>query len=473
MNLSVSAWWDRISAGFLAGAGSLGVFLDESGLTLAHVQQTLSGLEVKHFRHLPVEPDGLGALGPRLAETVAPWGLESCPVSLAVSREMGFLNGAALPRAAAENLAQVVAYELDRFMPLPAERLFFDFQVLGETETEIKLLLMALLREPVEACLQLLAPIGLGPVSLELAPAAAANAFALLAGGLPESWLLVHLKPGSLEFTEIRDRTIRGWRRRPLQAPRDLEKALREEIQHTEGANGNLGAVCLYGHPLPSPAAGALMNLGQVAVIAADALPFMGLAPEADLATAVPAVGAALRGLGKVPLGGNLLPAEERGAVNFGGLPFLKILVVVFLALSSLWAGSLLIHRRVILYQVNSQIEQLTPEIRQVEKQLEETRALARQLQSFRKLEQSPDKLRILKELTQVVPTNTWLFNLRLSQQTLEISGMSRSAADLIPKLEKSGWLDKTEFTSPIVTDANKNEHFKIKAEIKGLELGS
>jgi hypothetical protein len=53
------------------------------------------------------------------------------------------------------------------------------------------------------------------------------------------------------------------------------------------------------------------------------------------------------------------------------------------------------------------------------------------------------------------------------------MGGLSKSAADLIPLLEKSGWLTKTEFASPIVTDANKLEHFKIKAEIKDLELGS
>jgi general secretion pathway protein L len=131
------------------------------------------------------------------------------------------------------------------------------------------------------------------------------------------------------------------------------------------------------------------------------------------------------------------------------------------------------IHQRVLLYQVNRALAQAAPEARQVEAQLEESQALARQLQSFRRMEQTPDKLRILKELTQIIPDNTWLFNLRLSQQTLEISGMSRSASDLIPLLEKSGWLTKTEFASPIVTDASKLEHFKIKAEIKGLEPAS
>ena len=109
----------------------------------------------------------------------------------------------------------------------------------------------------------------------------------------------------------------------------------------------------------------------------------------------------------------------------------------------------------------------MEPEARGVERQLEESRALAKQMENFRKMGSTPDKLRVLKDLTELIPDNTWLFNLRLSRQNLDISGISKSASDLIPRLEKSGWLTKTEFASPIVTDANKQEHFKIKADFK------
>ena len=143
-------------------------------------------------------------------------------------------------------------------------------------------------------------------------------------------------------------------------------------------------------------------------------------------------------------------------------------MLLVFLGLCLLWGASALVHERVVLYQVNSQMAALEPEARQVEKQLEESRTLAKQMENFRKMGSTPDKLRILKDLTELIPDNTWLFNLRLTRQDMDISGMSKSASDLIPLLEKSGWLTKTEFASPIVTDANKQEHFKIKADFKG-----
>ena len=100
-----------------------------------------------------------------------------------------------------------------------------------------------------------------------------------------------------------------------------------------------------------------------------------------------------------------------------------------------------------------------------MESLLQESRALAKQMESLHKIAQSPDKLTILQKLTQLIPNNTWLVNLRLSKQNVELSGMSKAASDLIPLLDKSGLLKKPEFASPIITDANKLEHFKIKAE--------
>ena len=171
-------------------------------------------------------------------------------------------------------------------------------------------------------------------------------------------------------------------------------------------------------------------------------------------------------------MGTNLLPPEERAAVTSSGFSLNKVLLLVFLALAFLYPTSLLVHKRLQLYRVDRELAQITPQFRQVEKQINQVRGLAKQMQNLRRLEKSPNKLNVLKDLTQLIPKHTWLFNLRISQLNLEMGGMSKSAADLIPLLEKSGWLTKTEFASPIVTDANKLEHFKIKAKIKGLELG-
>lgn len=465
-------WWDSLSSTLMAGTDGLGVYLDESGLTLVHVEKGLPGMSVQHSHHLPLTPGREEELAPLLKDLIASWGLEACPVSLAVSADLGFLRQVSLPRVAAENLAQVVAYELDRFLPLPAEKLYFDFQVLGESDAEIHLVLMAVPREPVERYLQLLTEATLRPISLELAPVAAANAFGVLAGKMPASWLVLHLEADSFELAQIEGPTLKSRHRGRGLAAKAMPREIKGQIEAMRQAGQDPKVLCLYGPGRSDLVMGAL-TAAELEFIHPNRFTLKGLLPEAELGRVLPAVGAALRSLGQVPLGANLLPGAERAAVSFGGFSITKAALLVFLGLVLLWAGSAFIHKRVVLYQVNRQIAALAPEARQVERQLEESRALARQIDSLRMIGQSPDKLKILKDLTQLIPENTWLFNLRLSKQNLDISGMSKSASDLIPLLEKSGWLQKTEFASPIVTDASKLEHFKIKAEIKGLESGS
>ncbi len=468
MDLNISGWWQSFSTALLAGADGLGVYLDETALTMAHVEKGLKGLQVRDIIRLDRErPEDLAL---RLKETVSQWGLEGCPVSLAVSRDLGFLRPATLPQAAAENLAQVVAYELDRFLPLPADRLYYDYQVLGETETEIRLMLMALPREPIEACLSLLTQAGLRLTAVELGPYAVANAFAQLAGKLSSSWLLLHLQPGAFELAHVQGQAVREYHLGRNSAAADLNRVLNEEIGRLRAASQGAMALCLYGQGLSGFQVTALTETHNLNPIYPSHLAMQNLPPETELDGALAAVGAALRSLGQVSLAANLLPVSERAAVNLGRFSFKNLMLLVFLGLCLLWGGSALIQPWVVLYQVNRQIAAVEPEARQVEAQLKESQALAKQLENFKKMGSTPDKLRILKDLTELIPDNTWLFNLRLTRQNLDISGMSKSASDLIPLLEKSGWLTKTEFASPIVTDASKQEHFKIKADFKGGE---
>jgi len=138
-----------------------------------------------------------------------------------------------------------------------------------------------------------------------------------------------------------------------------------------------------------------------------------------------------------------------------------------------LWLGSALLHPRIALYLVERQLANIAPEAEKVEQEWKGVRELAQKLNEFQKQQQQyPNKLTILQSLTKILPRHTWLYELSVNQRKLEISGESQSAAELIPLLEQSGWLVHTEFASPIITNAQKNETFKIRSEVKSLESG-
>ncbi len=469
MTGTISRWRASLETLLLTETDSLGVFMDRAGLTLAHMRKGRDGFQVRNIARLASPAGKLEDLAPALRDQVAAWGLEGSPVCLAVSSQLAFLRPVTLPRAATENLIQVVAYELDRFVPLSPDQLYHGFQIQDTTETGIHLMILALAKERAVTCLDLLREASLRPIGLTLAPLAAANAFALLgAKRLPDSWLLLHLNADAFELTHIYRGVLKSFSQaRGLENQAFLQKLV-ASIDNLVAGGATPQVLSIYGAGSGDLQMGALQQDNLDIIYPGD----VGLdhaLPEADQDEALPAVGAGLSCLTKPPLSINLLPPEERTAAKVDNLSTTMTLLVVFLSLLLIWAGSALIHKRIMLYQVNREIARLIPETRQMEHLLKESRDLAKQMEGMLKISQSTDTLQILKNLTRLVPDNTWLFNLRLSKQNLEISGLSQSASELIPLLEKSGWLKKTEFASPIVTDANKLDHFKIKATVRGL----
>jgi Fimbrial assembly protein (PilN) len=464
MRANLNQWWDALKASALTGMDGLGAYLGGEGLTLVQVRKSRSGIQVGRWSTYPFESGKMEELGLVLPEAVSAWGMESCPVSLAVSPHLGFFRQASLPRAASENLAQVVAYELDRFLPLPADNLLYGFQVLAETEAEIHLMLMAVPRDQVELCLRLLTEATLRPVAVELAPVAAAKVFALSPRPLPPSWLLLLLSDDSFELTRMQGPKVKAFAQARNLRGQDLSRAILAQVDVLAAVRPEPQALGIYGRGGDDFKVGTLKK-HELEVIYPSHLPILGLEPEMNLGEIVPAVGAGLSCFGPGAPGANLLPPAARAAIRLGRFSFTTMLLLVFLGLTCLWGVSAFIHTRVELFRVNRQIAGLSQEAKGVETLLKEGQALAKQMESLHKIAQSPDKLAILKELTQLIPGNTWLLNLRLSKQHVNLSGMSSAASDLIPLLDKSGLLKKTEFASPIVTDANKLEHFKIKAE--------
>ncbi len=474
-NQKIRGVWTIITNEVMAGAGSLGACWDRQHLTLVHIQKGFATPQVTHAIRWPLPEEGPEGLASQIAETLSAWGVHGAPVSLAVSPQLGFMRQVTLPLAARENLAKVVSYEIDRFLPLGADRLVFDFQIAGQTETEITLALMALPREFIEGWLRVCADAGLKPICVELAPAAAANAFGLLAGRLPYSWLLLRVGETDYDLVHIQSNAMRHWHSARMISADRLTADVTAEIKQVSGEGAEPTAFCIYGRGAGQLRTSTLMEQFAVPVIRESQVTVKGLELEAEnSAYFLPALGAALRGVGKVPVKTNLLPESDRAVVKLTGLFLTRVLLILLLSLSVVWMGSIFLHKKISLLRVENQLAQLRPAVQQVEKKLTEAQALGKQLQDIqKKVEQYPSTLVILKELTQIIPEHTYLYSLRFRKGQIEIGGKSASAADLISIMEKSGYFTKTEFVSPIVTDDTGSEIFKIKADIKGVGRGS
>jgi Tfp pilus assembly protein PilN len=122
------------------------------------------------------------------------------------------------------------------------------------------------------------------------------------------------------------------------------------------------------------------------------------------------------------------------------------------------------------LASVNRKIEALTPEVRAVERVQQELERKRKLLASITAIEANTARpLPILRELTEVIPSEAWLSSLSLDTKGVELTGQAGAASSLIPLLENSPRLEKVEFSSPVTRGRDK-EQFRIKAawEVQG-----
>ena len=83
-----------------------------------------------------------------------------------------------------------------------------------------------------------------------------------------------------------------------------------------------------------------------------------------------------------------------------------------------------------------------------------------------------PSALLLLDELTRLLPQDTWVQQLNLNGNTLQIQGDTGSASKLIGLIENSRVLSGASFTAPLTKGAGENtEHFQLSAQVETASL--
>jgi Tfp pilus assembly protein PilN len=113
---------------------------------------------------------------------------------------------------------------------------------------------------------------------------------------------------------------------------------------------------------------------------------------------------------------------------------------------------------------INRRIAKLDGEVRTVEQTLQELERKRRLLATIQSLDSTAVRpLPVLRELTELVPTDAWLTSVSVDPKGLELTGQAAAASALIPLLENSPRLERAEFASPVTRGRDK-EQFRIRA---------
>jgi len=163
----------------------------------------------------------------------------------------------------------------------------------------------------------------------------------------------------------------------------------------------------------------------------------------------------------------NLLPTNlksNRKNLNLKTSLALAATVLVFLGF---WIGSQIHSKKKTLASLDSQLQEIKDEVSNLEKIDLEYISIQKYVDIFNIIDnQHPAKLPLLGGLSQSLPKDTWLTNIKFQKGEIEIKGFSPSASKLIPLIEKSPRFKKTGFVGSIIKEPM-GEKFTIRAKLE------
>jgi Tfp pilus assembly protein PilN len=384
-------------------------------------------------------------------------------VSLALPRTSVFVRPMELPTVGGD-MREMVRLNLDGHLPFAVEDTAFDFVPLPADSDSVpreealqRVLLVAAEPRVVEAALRIAEEARLRPVSLTVA------AHDLLALARPERgqrvvWL--HHTGATADILCLSGASLVLSR----SAPAPDEASVVDEVRRSLAAvrwkecdaiwiSGDLPLEALAAAPLPAPV--------REPAYSARVRERLAVLPSEDRGVyeLALAVATARRGRGL-----DLLPqrVRPRRLSRAQGITLGMATVTALLLLGAVLVPSLREQRQ--LSRINAQIARLDPQVRAVERVVRDLERKRKLLGTITGIESAAIRpLPVLRDLTDLLPTDTWLTTLSLDGKGVELTGQAAAASALIPLLENSPRLERVEFSSP-VTRGREKEQFRIRA---------
>jgi Tfp pilus assembly protein PilN len=321
----------------------------------------------------------------------------------------------------------------------------------------------------VNRCKQALQELGLRLTGLTLGAAALA---VLVKPLLPQTALIVCGRSSGVELLSFRQGNLCATQEIPLEPSASAKERFEREWHRVLAALpvSDLATVpCFVCGSVPSPFSDLLQG--------ASPLP----APKLNLSKRPgsvgfewPALAAAYAGLirGASSLI-NLLPPEERWQPHPGARAPVYALSATAALLTLILASHAWIERALYGRALERELRFMEVPAQQLRGLNQETSGLETRAAVLENLRAGNwQKLNLLQQLTKLLPDGTWLQELHISEDTVEIYGYSNHAAELVPPLENSPYFTQVEFTAPITRDNQNREVFRIRMRLKQATAG-
>ncbi|OPY03784.1 MAG: Fimbrial assembly protein (PilN) [Syntrophorhabdus sp. PtaB.Bin184] len=393
-------------------------------------------------------------------------------IVLSVPRSWVLTTVVELPPVVKENLASVIAYELDRFTPFTPTEAMYDFAIASEDAEKLKIAIVAMRSGTAKPYLDALMAHGVSPVRITTEMTAFGTLCVIL-GNARGMVLCITVDEEGYDGCLMKDGVFLAGSSGRL-AGTDREEDIGEIRAglspllagfETEGLPPNVfleasGRYARLDEELGVP----VKTIGRE-----DVRRFF----RADIEDGVAGpLGGLVETIWPGAKGFNL--AKKRLEERCRGLttPVTWVLIALIAAAAVLYLVVPLHMEKARLNRIEYQVKIRRGEIRAIEALRQEIASIEADIKRIREFKEStPMALDVMKELTTILPKSVWLTRLRITGETVETEGYAGSATEMLPKLEQSGLFKKVEFSSPTIRDTRQNaDRFVIKMQMEGFE---
>lgn len=455
---------------------TIGISIEKGGVSIVEATRFLSRIRIRNVRRYPFE-DGKGATPENVAGIVSlavrDLKARNAEICLGIPKAWAIIQHAELPASAKETLSDVVSYELDRLTPFNPDEAFYDYRVLQENPDKLHIVVTAAKTDLIRPYVQALAEkrIRLDRVQVNLSGMAALLGYA----SQEADSVFLELDDDGYEGALIRNGSLSSVLSGRLDGSDDemiLKRAVEGILPFIEQLKSEGKSPRLFTH-----LKGRFRDRGYALLERHVTVPYQVL-NDLDLKLDFPgrregipyaALGVALESLRPDAARMNLLGKgrhrePKRAGVVTAALGLLVLCAGIFYMVSPIGIEG----KRV--EEIDRQISLRKDEVGKVEAIRKEMDALSKEIASVNNIKTGkPMAIDIMKELTTVLPKNAWLARVRITDTSVDIEGyIAGSAAEILPILEASKYLQKVEFSSPTFRDTRMNaDRFVIKMEIE------
>jgi Tfp pilus assembly protein PilN len=397
-------------------------------------------------------------------------------VSFSIPKAWAVIRTAEFPASVKENLFNVISYEMDRITPFKSEEAFYDFRILGEDAGKLSIIVAAAKADLVQPYIDALKGKGIsvGRVTVNLC-------------GIETLCRYTDRKAAGTDFVFVEVKK-EGY---------DGALFLNGSITTLTGSfpNGDDNAKADMIVPEITRSVDAIKQSGrkpQIVMLLRDrnnslkellksrVVQPVRILNESDVPVRLSgeykeipfsAIGTVLESLWKKAKGFDLL---SKGMHEKPKTP-IALTIILAIAILGMWILYIIAPLRVEerrLQEIDRQISLRKEEVNKIETLKKEIGALNDDISTVDSFKESkPMALNLLKELTIILPKNTWVTRVRITETGVDLEGYSSSATGLLSKIEASRYFKKTEFASPTFRDTRMNaDRFNIKTTIVGLK---